>query len=98
VLWIHGGPEGQDAFTCGGELDDVVAGVSYLVDKGLADRTRIGIGGGSHGGTMVAYAVTRQPDLSRPRSSCTASSIARRITSVRKYGQSITATDDIVLK
>lgn len=101
VLWIHGGPEGQDAFTWdpwalflsqegyvvlepnyrggtgygekfrnlnvedsgGGELDDVVAGASYLVDKGIADRTRLGIGGGSHGGTMVAYAVTRQPDL-----------------------------------
>jgi dipeptidyl aminopeptidase/acylaminoacyl peptidase len=101
VLWIHGGPEGQDAFTWdpwalflsqegyvvlepnyrggtgygekfrnlnvedsgGGELDDVVAGATYLVDKGIANRARLGIGGGSHGGTMVAYAVTKQPDL-----------------------------------
>ncbi|MBI3262111.1 MAG: S9 family peptidase, partial [Acidobacteria bacterium] len=47
----------------GGELDDVVAGARYLVDQGLADRKRLGIGGGSHGGTMVAYAITKQPDL-----------------------------------
>jgi dipeptidyl aminopeptidase/acylaminoacyl peptidase len=101
VLWIHGGPEGQDGFTWdpwalfltqegyvvlepnyrgstgygekfrnlnvedsgGGELDDVVAGAKYIVDNGLADRKRLGIGGGSHGGTMVAYAITKQPDL-----------------------------------
>jgi dipeptidyl aminopeptidase/acylaminoacyl peptidase len=47
----------------GGELDDVVAGAQYLVDKGLADPARIGIGGGSHGGTMVAYAITKHPAL-----------------------------------
>jgi dipeptidyl aminopeptidase/acylaminoacyl peptidase len=101
VLWIHGGPEGQDGFSWdpwalflsqegyvvlepnyrgsngygekfrnlnvedsgGGELDDVVAGAQYLVDQRLADRKRLGIGGGSHGGTMVAYAITKQPDL-----------------------------------
>jgi len=101
VLWIHGGPEGQDGFTWdpwalylsqegyvvlepnyrgstgygekfrnlniedsgGGELDDVVAGAKYIADTGLADRKRLGIGGGSHGGTMVAYAITKQPDL-----------------------------------
>jgi dipeptidyl aminopeptidase/acylaminoacyl peptidase len=101
VLWIHGGPEGQDGLTWdpwahfltqegyvvlqpnyrgssgygerfrnlnvedsgGGEVDDVVAGAQYLVDHGLADRARLAIGGGSHGGTMVAYAVTKHPDL-----------------------------------
>jgi dipeptidyl aminopeptidase/acylaminoacyl peptidase len=101
VLWIHGGPEGQDGLNWdpwahfltqegyvvlepnyrgssgygekfrnlnvedsgGGELDDVVAGAQYLIDRGLADRSRLAIGGGSHGGTMVAYAVTKQPDL-----------------------------------
>jgi dipeptidyl aminopeptidase/acylaminoacyl peptidase len=47
----------------GGELDDVVAGARYLIDNGLADRKRLGIGGGSHGGTMVAYAITKHPDL-----------------------------------
>jgi dipeptidyl aminopeptidase/acylaminoacyl peptidase len=101
VLWIHGGPEGQDNLNFdpwalylaqhgyvvlepnyrgssgygekfrnlnvedsgGGELDDVAAGVDYLVGQGLADKARVGIGGGSHGGTMVAYAVTKRPDL-----------------------------------
>jgi dipeptidyl aminopeptidase/acylaminoacyl peptidase len=47
----------------GGEVDDVAAGVHFLVDQGLADEHRVGIGGGSHGGTMVAYQVTKQPGL-----------------------------------
>jgi dipeptidyl aminopeptidase/acylaminoacyl peptidase len=101
VLWIHGGPEGQDALTWdpwalylaqkgyvvlrpnyrgssgygekfrnlnvedsgGGEVDDVVAGAKFLVDQGLAEQNRIGIGGGSHGGTMVAYVVTKHPNV-----------------------------------
>ena len=100
ILWIHGGPEGQDGYRSdvwaqylaqvgyvvlepnyrgssgygeafrnlnvedsnGGEVDDVETGAQYLITKGLADARRIGIGGGSHGGTMVAYAVTRYPD------------------------------------
>ncbi len=101
VLWIHGGPEGQDNYRLdlwaqylaqsgyavlepnyrgstgygekfrnlnvedsgGGEMDDVAAGAQYLVDSGIADGRRLAIGGGSHGGTMVAYAVTKYPDL-----------------------------------
>jgi dipeptidyl aminopeptidase/acylaminoacyl peptidase len=101
VLWIHGGPEGQDNLgwdpwalylaqhgyivlnpnyrggngygekfrnlnvedSGGGEVDDVASGAEYLVSKGLADKARIGIGGGSHGGTMVAYEVTKRPEL-----------------------------------
>ncbi len=101
VLWIHGGPEGEDVYRLdlwaqylaqegylvlepnyrgstgygekfrnlnvedsgGGEMDDVAAAVKYLVDQGMADPKRIAIGGGSHGGTMVAYAVTRYPQL-----------------------------------
>ena len=47
----------------GGEMDDVAAGAQYLSDKGWADPKRIAIGGGSHGGTMTAYAVTKYPDL-----------------------------------
>src|SRR4051812_9993635 len=47
----------------GGEADDVAAGAKYLVDAGLADPKRLAIGGGSHGGTMVAYAVTKYPAL-----------------------------------
>lgn len=47
----------------GGEMDDVAAGAEYLVSQGLADSKHLAIGGGSHGGTMVAYAVTRYPSL-----------------------------------
>jgi len=47
----------------GGEVDDVALGAAYLVSHGLADKDRIGIGGGSHGGTMVAYEVTKQPNV-----------------------------------
>ena len=47
----------------GGEMDDVAAGAEYLVKQGLADPKAIAIGGGSHGGTMVGYAVTKYPDL-----------------------------------
>ena len=101
VLWIHGGPEGQDTLrfdgwaqylaqsgyvvltpnyrgstgygekfrnlnvedSGGGEVDDVAAGAEYLIAQGWADPKRIAIGGGSHGGTMVAYEVTKRPDL-----------------------------------
>jgi len=49
----------------GGEVDDVALGAAYLVSHGLADKDRIGIGGGSHGGTMVAYEVTKQPNVFR---------------------------------
>jgi dipeptidyl aminopeptidase/acylaminoacyl peptidase len=101
LLWIHGGPEGEDTFrfdpwaqylaqsgyivlepnyrgstgygekfrnlnvedSGGGEMDDVAAGAEYLVKQGLADPKRLAIGGGSHGGTMVGYAVTKYPDL-----------------------------------
>lgn len=47
----------------GGEADDVAAGAQYLVDQKLADPKRLAIGGGSHGGTMVAYMVTKYPAL-----------------------------------
>lgn len=46
----------------GGEIDDIAASVKYLVDAGLADPKRVGISGGSHGGTVVANAVARYPD------------------------------------
>jgi len=47
----------------GGEIDDIGAAVKYLIDQGLADPKRIAIGGGSHGGTVVANAVTKLPTL-----------------------------------
>jgi dipeptidyl aminopeptidase/acylaminoacyl peptidase len=101
VVWVHGGPEGQDVFRSdvwaqylaqsgyvvlepnyrgssgygevfrnlnvedsnGGEVDDVATGAQYLVARGLADPAKLAIGGGSHGGTMVAYMVVHYPDL-----------------------------------
>jgi dipeptidyl aminopeptidase/acylaminoacyl peptidase len=47
----------------GGEIDDVAAGAQYLISQGIADAARIAIGGGSHGGTMTAYAVTKYPEM-----------------------------------
>src|SRR4051812_49454191 len=47
----------------GGEADDVAAGAKYLVDAGLADPKRLGIGGGRHGGTIVGYSVSKIPTL-----------------------------------
>jgi len=46
----------------GGEIDDIAASVKYLVDSGLTDPKHLGISGGSHGGTVVANAVTKLPD------------------------------------
>jgi dipeptidyl aminopeptidase/acylaminoacyl peptidase len=46
----------------GGEIDDIQASVDYLVSIGLTDPKRVGISGGSHGGTVVANAVARYPD------------------------------------
>ena len=46
----------------GGEIEDIAASVQYLVDSGLADPKRVGISGGSHGGTVVANAVTKLPE------------------------------------
>lgn len=47
----------------GGEIEDVIDGVKYLVHAGLAAPKRVGIAGGSHGGTAVANAVTKHPDI-----------------------------------
>ena len=46
----------------GGEIDDIGAAVAYLVRAGIADPRRVAIGGGSHGGTVVANAVAKLPD------------------------------------
>ncbi len=43
----------------GGEMRDVIAGAQALVDRGIADPGRLGIGGWSWGGYLTAYTITR---------------------------------------
>ncbi len=43
----------------GKDLQDILSGVEYLVERGLVDRKRVGIMGWSYGGFMAAWAVTQ---------------------------------------
>jgi dipeptidyl aminopeptidase/acylaminoacyl peptidase len=43
----------------GGDFKDVMAGVDHLVNAGMVDDDRVGIGGWSYGGYMAAWAVTQ---------------------------------------
>jgi dipeptidyl aminopeptidase/acylaminoacyl peptidase len=43
----------------GGDFKDVLAGVDWLIQRGIADPNRVGIGGWSYGGYMAAWAVTQ---------------------------------------
>ena len=43
----------------GGELRDVISGVDAMIERGLANPERLGIGGWSWGGYVTALAVTR---------------------------------------
>jgi dipeptidyl aminopeptidase/acylaminoacyl peptidase len=43
----------------GKDLQDILSGVEYLVDRGLVDGKRVGIMGWSYGGFMSAWAVTQ---------------------------------------
>jgi len=42
----------------GKEFDDIADGIDYLVAQGIADRDRIGLGGGSYGGFASAWFAT----------------------------------------
>jgi dipeptidyl aminopeptidase/acylaminoacyl peptidase len=44
------------------ELDDYLDGIDWLVDNQQADRSKIGIYGGSYGGFMAFMALLRAPD------------------------------------
>lgn len=48
----------------GHDWHDILSGVRFLIDQGLVDRERLGIGGWSYGGFMSAWAIT-QTDLFR---------------------------------
>ncbi len=43
----------------GGDFRDIMSGVDYLIERGIADPDRLGIGGWSYGGYMAAWAVTQ---------------------------------------
>jgi dipeptidyl aminopeptidase/acylaminoacyl peptidase len=41
----------------GRDFEDIMAGVDFLIDNGVADSSRLGIGGWSYGGFIVAWAI-----------------------------------------
>ena len=47
----------------GGDFQDVMAGVKDLVERGIADPNRLGIGGWSYGGYMAEWAITQTNDF-----------------------------------
>lgn len=46
----------------GKEFDDIVDGVDYLIEKGIADKKRVGVTGGSYGGYASAWMSTYYSD------------------------------------
>jgi dipeptidyl aminopeptidase/acylaminoacyl peptidase len=44
------------------EFDDVIDGIQHLADKGMVDKNRVGIGGGSYGGYFAAWGATRHTE------------------------------------
>lgn len=49
----------------GVEFDDVADGITHLIEAGLADRDRVGLGGGSYGGYAAAWFATRHTTMVR---------------------------------
>jgi dipeptidyl aminopeptidase/acylaminoacyl peptidase len=47
----------------GKEFDDIADGIEYLVDQGMVDHERVGLGGGSYGGFAAAWFATYYTDL-----------------------------------
>ena len=46
----------------GKEFDDIVDGVDYLIDMGLANKDKVGVTGGSYGGYATGWMSTRYTD------------------------------------
>ncbi|MFT7678308.1 MAG: dipeptidyl aminopeptidase/acylaminoacyl peptidase [Planctomycetota bacterium] len=43
----------------GSEFDDIVDGVDYLIERGLVDKDKVGVTGGSYGGYATAWLSTK---------------------------------------
>ena len=43
----------------GGDFTDIMSGVDALIERGIADPERLGIGGWSYGGCLTAWAITQ---------------------------------------
>jgi dipeptidyl aminopeptidase/acylaminoacyl peptidase len=43
----------------GKDFDDIMAGVDAMIDRGIADPERLGIGGVSYGGYLTSWAITQ---------------------------------------
>ena len=41
------------------EFNDVIDGIDYLINKGMVDKARVGIGGGSYGGYFSGWGATK---------------------------------------
>jgi len=55
----HSFVESNRADWGGGDFKDVMTGVDAMIARGIADPSRLGIGGWSYGGYMAAWAVTQ---------------------------------------
>jgi dipeptidyl aminopeptidase/acylaminoacyl peptidase len=54
--------KGDQGDGVGAEFDDVLAGIDFLIERGLADHERVGITGGSYGGYFTGWAATRHSE------------------------------------
>ena len=52
----------SQADMAGKEFDDVVDGVDYLIERGIADEEKVGVTGGSYGGYATGWFATRYTD------------------------------------
>ncbi len=46
----------------GKEFDDIVDGIDFLIDKGIVDKSKVGVTGGSYGGYATAWMSTKYTD------------------------------------
>jgi len=72
----------------GGDYQDVMQGVKDLEQRGLADSSRLGIGGWSYGGYMAEWAVTQSHDF---KAAVSGAGMANLIS---EYGTEIAPADD----